>query len=360
MVKICIVSPSLKLGGIERALTTLANEFKSLGHDVHFITCLRAEHFYQLPIGVQLYEPSFKRSVSILNKLLFYPRLLRYIRQTVNIIKPARVLVFGDWFSPITLLALKGIQCPVYISDRTLPDYKFKFPIPLLKKCLYPTAAGFIAQSERSKDFKVNQFGVRLRIAVIPNALPEINSGDFSNVSKESKLIYVGRFEWEKDPEILIRAMKIISQKYSQWELEMAGSGSLFNKMKELASDLGLSRHVHFLGKVSNVGNLYQSSSILVLPSIVEGFPNTLIEGMYFGLPSICFSDIPYEDIINDKLDGIVVKKRTPEELASAIELLIENKEFRERIGNNAIKKVQRFDKSLIAKRYLDFMEISY
>lgn len=358
MTNICIISPSLKLGGIERALTTLANEFQVLGHEVHFITCLKDDHFYQLHGSIKIYEPNFKRTASKLNKLLFYPRLLKYIRSTVNRIRPDKVLVFGDWFSPVTLLALYGTKFPVYVSDRTIPDYKFAFPIPQLKKWMYPKSAGFIAQTMRSKHFKLRNFGSDLRIEVIPNALPNFVMDQSSKIKREEKIIYVGRFAWEKDPEILIRAMKHMSVMYPHWILEMAGTGPLLESMQALVKQLNIEQNVRFLGKVSEVAPLYQSASMLVLPSVVEGFPNTLIEAMSFGLPTICFADIPYEDIVEHMANGLVVNKRTPEVLAGTIALLIEQEELRETIGLSARQSVEKFDKTQIAQRILDFIKI--
>ena len=357
MSKICIISPSLKLGGIERALTTLAHEFHALGHEVHFITCLKDNHFYILPEGVILYEPTFNRRVSRANKLLFYPRLLNYICTTVNKINPSKVLVFGDWFSPITLLALLGLKFPVYISDRTIPNYKFKFPIPQLKKWLYPKSAGFIAQTQRSKEFKEKIFGKKLKIQVIPNALPEFDKRQQINVEQQNKIIYVGRFAWEKDPEILIRAMDFVAKKNPNWVLEMAGTGPLLNPMKALVKELNLDSNVVFLGNVNQVATLYQSAKILVLPSVVEGFPNTLIEAMSFGLPCICFNDIPYEDIITPQMDGYVVSERSAKLLANAINEIIGDDALRETIGKNAQVSVKRFSKEKIAQKLLEFMK---
>lgn len=357
MSKICIISPSLKLGGIERALTTLAHEFHALGHEVHFITCLKDNHFYILPEGVILYEPTFKRRVSRANKLLFYPRLLNYICTTVNKINPSKVLVFGDWFSPITLLALLGLKFPVYISDRTIPNYTFKFPIPQLKKWLYPKSAGFIAQTQRSKEFKEKIFGKKLKIQVIPNALPEFDKRQQINVEQQNKIIYVGRFAWEKDPEILIRAMDFVAKKNPNWVLEMAGTGPLLNPMKALVKELNLDSNVLFLGNVNQVATLYQSAKILVLPSVVEGFPNTLIEAMSFGLPCICFNDIPYEDIITPQMDGYVVSERSAKLLANAINEIIGDDALRETIGKNAQVSVKRFSKEKIAQKLLEFMK---
>ncbi len=109
---------------------------------------------------------------------------------------------------------------------------------------------------------------------------------------------------------------------------------------------------------MTDVTSLYQTASILVLPSVVEGFPNTLIEAMSFGLPIICFSDIPYEDIITHNVDGLVVNNRTPEALAEAIQLLIDKKDFRIELSTNASFSVKRYEKQIIAKQVLAFMEL--
>ena len=357
-IKILIVSPSLKLGGIERALTVLANEWANRDLQVTFVSCLKHNPFYKLDSNIKLIEPTFERSKGITDKILFYPRLLLFIRNEVKKNNPDGVLVFGDWFSPITLLALLGLKFPVYISDRTIPNYTFKFPIPQLKKWLYPKSAGFIAQTQRSKEFKEKIFGKKLKIQVIPNALPEFDKRQQINVEQQNKIIYVGRFAWEKDPEILIRAMDFVAKKNPNWVLVMAGTGPLLNPMKALVKELNLDSNVVFLGNVNQVATLYQSAKILVLPSVVEGFPNTLIEAMSFGLPCICFNDIPYEDIITQQIDGYVVFERSAELLANAINKIIEDNTLRETIGKNAQTTVQRFSKEKIAQKLLEFMKL--
>ncbi|MFD2201840.1 glycosyltransferase [Shivajiella indica] len=355
MPKICIISPSLKLGGIERALTVLAKQFVEKGFQVDFVCCLAGEHFYVLPGSVAIHEPDFRRTSSFLNKLFYYPRLLVYIRLKVKDINPDRVLVFGDWFSPVTLLALLGTKYPVYISDRTIPDYKFKFPIPQLKKWLYPKSKGFIAQTQRAKDFKETLFGNKLNIKIIPNALPDLK---FPEANREKFILYAGRFAWEKDPEIIIRSMPKVFEVFPDWKLVMAGSGPLLESMRNLVKELNLEENVLFLGKVNKVERLFAKSSILVLPSVVEGFPNTLIEGMSACLPCICFSDIPYEDIVTPGLDGVVLDRRDPELLADSIITLINKSELRKDLGKEASKVKERFSASTIADHVISFMKL--
>ena len=354
MSRICIVSPSLKTGGIERALTVLAAQFVEEDFDVDFICCLRGPRFYTLPDSVGVHEPGFSRSSSFLNKILYYPRLIWFLRSKIKKICPDRVLVFGDWFSPITLLALLGTDYPVYISDRTIPDYKFKFPIPQLKRWLYPRSSGFIAQTNRARTFKERAFGNRLRIKCIPNAMPDLASDTV--VSRENEILYVGRFAWEKDPEILVRAMPHVLRKYSDWKLRMVGSGPLLKEMETLAGRLNLSQHIIFMGNVVDVGTLYKRASLFVLPSSVEGFPNALIEAMSAGLPCVCFQDIPYEDIIVPHINGVVLKDRKPESLADALVTMIEDESLRHLVGKEAMKIRETLSPSRISGLILEFM----
>jgi glycosyltransferase involved in cell wall biosynthesis len=137
----------------------------------------------------------------------------------------------------------------------------------------------------------------------------------------------------------------------------MAGDGPLFEKMKFLTQELNVNNSIVFYGKVKDVAKLYSNASIFVLPSVIEGFPNALIEAMSFGLPCICFSDIPYEDIVEDQTNGIVVKERTPLLLAGTIQNLIIQPNIRAEIGNQAMNSINsKCNPQHIAEKIGEFM----
>lgn len=337
MLKICIVSPSLNLGGIERALTTIANYMDEKGYEVLFISCLRSDQpFFKLNETIQVVSPNFKRSGSIMNKITFYARLLLYIRKSISDFNPDRVLVYGDWFNPMVLLALIFKPYPVYISDRTSPTYKFSFPIPILKKILYPTAAGFIAQTTQAENHKKKMFGNKLKTKVIPNMVHPANG--LKETKTENSILYAGRFAWEKAPERLIRAFALSSGLHN-FNLIMAGSGPLLEESKALCKSLGLTDRVQFLGNVKNMKELYVNASIFVLPSVIEGFPNALAEAMSFGLPCIIFDDISHEDFIIDGESGFVIKNGDLNDLANKIAKLTGSKELRFAFGQKSKQK---------------------
>ena len=101
--KICIISPSLKMGGIERALTVLANYFSRLEYSVSFVSAQGGEKFYELDKNIAFYEPNLKRKKGIVGKIHVYYKIISFISKTVTIIKPDVVLSFGDAFNPLVL-----------------------------------------------------------------------------------------------------------------------------------------------------------------------------------------------------------------------------------------------------------------
>ena len=349
---ICIISPSLKVGGIARILSELANHWAKTGYRVTFISCLAGNRHYRLDNSITLIEPTFSRTSTFFNKLLFYPRLIGFITKQVKNVNPDVVLSFGDTFNPLVLLALKSTNCRVFISDRTSPDYQFKFPTPLLKKIYYPSATGFIAQTSRAANYRNQEYGKKLKIHVIPNPIREVK--DYQ-LSKEKIILYVGRFAWEKGPDRLIKAFSQISSD-DDWALHMAGDGPMLGSMKKLAKELNIKNKVIFHGKVQDVDALYARASIFVLPSVLEGFPNALCEAMAFGLPCLCFDSIPYEDIFQDWKSGIAVKDGNLEMLAHKMGHLIDNPEERKKIGTNAKREIEKLQIENIAKKYISVL----
>lgn len=342
------------MGGIERALTTLANYFVDQKLEVVFLCCLQGKAFYSLDSRIKIITPSFKRKGGPINKVNFYFQLVGFIKANYRQEKPDVVMSFGDVFNPLVLLALRNNNVPVYISDRTSPDYKFKFPTPFLKTWLYPKSAGFIAQTTRAADYKNNQFKDRLSIKVIPNALKEMS---FSKQNREPTILYVGRFAWEKAPHYVIEAFAHL-QNRKGWTLIMAGSGPLLSEMKILAQTLGIAEQVQFLGDVKNVDLLYTKASIYVLPSVIEGFPNSLCEAMSAGVASICFDTIAHEDIFVKPKMGVVCLEVSSESLALSIDDLINNPHLREEIGKNATHIKDYLNINRIGSEYIKFMNL--
>lgn len=352
--KILIVAPSRKNGGIERALSVLANAWATQNFEIVYVSCLKSEPFYVLDSKIKIVEPNFERKGGLTNKIFFYPKLIHYIRGQVQVHQPDRILSFGDFFNPLVLLAASNLGIPVYISDRTSADFKFPFYIKFLKQRMYPKSAGFIAQTQRAYDAKAIQFGSSFRQVVIPNAIRNIEK---LNLDQEKIILYAGRFSWEKNPLALISAFAKIEKK-NGWKLVMVGDGPQWNEMKQKVKTLDIENDVVFLGAVSKLDEWFNRASIFVLPSILEGFPNALAEAMMAGLPVICFDSIAYESIVSPNLNGIVVPFAKIEVLASTINDLMNDKQKRMFLGKNALEKSKEWNVKGIIEKYAEFIKL--
>ena len=123
-------------------------------------------------------------------------------------------------------------------------------------------------------------------------------------------------------------------------------------KLKDQVKRHSLS--VIFAGRKANVDDYLKSSDVFVLPSRKEGFGNVILEAMASSLPSvITFMDGVSEETISHGFDGLVV--HNPDQLAGAIDTLLDDEETAKLYGSNARKKVlSGFSMEAIAERYAE------
>ncbi len=347
--KILVVSPSLKMGGIERALSVLANYFAERGHQVIFIACQNADKFYELHPSITFAEPQFGRS---LGKAAFYIKLVLFLRKMFRTHKPDVIMSFGDLFNPLVLLANLGNKYPVYISDTTTPDFKYGAITRLGKQYLYPTAAGFIAQTKVAADYNHKKFGGKLNIKVIPNAIKDVVRYD---IPKNNWIVSVARLSIEKGPDRLVEAFAKIKNR-AGWKVVFAGEGPMLSQLQQTVAEKGMADDFIFLGKVRNVDRLLSESRIFTLPSRLEGYPNALCEGMASGLPCLVFDGFPHDEIFKNGEEGIAVKNGDIDAFSRELESLMHDPAKREYLGNNALKIRDRLSIDVMGDVYLKFI----
>ena len=102
----------------------------------------------------------------------------------------------------------------------------------------------------------------------------------------------------------------------------------------------GLFRHIQFVPN-HELHNYYGRSSVLVLPSLEDGFGYVVAEAMACGLPVITTANTGATDVIRDGKEGFVIPIRSPEAIAQRLELLYRNKPLREEMAGAALTKAR-------------------
>lgn len=165
------------------------------------------------------------------------------------------------------------------------------------------------------------------------------------NFTEEGKFIigYAGRIAANKGIDILVKAFAKLSKKYPDMFLYLAGSDEKGYKeeLKKMITKFQLEAKVKFLGQVQDMEKFYKSINLFVLPSVVkEAFGLVLCEAMYCGVPVITTDSGAQSEIIEDGVDGYIVKAGRVEKLKEKIEDNYEKYISCKSISINAMRKV--------------------
>jgi GalNAc-alpha-(1->4)-GalNAc-alpha-(1->3)-diNAcBac-PP-undecaprenol alpha-1,4-N-acetyl-D-galactosaminyltransferase len=353
MNKILIVVPRLSAGGTERAAAILANYLVQKKIEVTVLVMFKREVFFKLNPKVKLIEPKNFRDK--FGKILSFPLLLFYLRKSIKIEKPDTVLCLGYILLTVTMAI--GINTKVIISGRSSPDrirfsrskvltrfYHFCYSLFKLR------IDGIIAQTNYAKE--VYQKKYNCPIVVIPNFLREIK--EFNHV-KKNQIITLGRCVFEKGQHFLLEAFAKINA--PNWKLVIVGDGPLLNNLKTQAESLNIEDRVEFCGFQKDVDYYLTQSKIFGFTSIIEGYPNGLIEGMANGLAPVCFNCVagPSEIIIDGK-NGFLVPVEDTILFAERLQNLVDDSILLDKMATEALKIKQTNELNLLAKKYKEFL----
>ncbi len=187
-----------------------------------------------------------------------------------------------------------------------------------------------------------------LKIIPFGSAVQSNKKVEYKESRGRYRILFVGRLVERKGVLYLIEAIKLLKECWgSQIQLIIVGEGNRKNYLIEKRNKLGLSGNdVVFTGKLGEEELIkqYQLSDIFVLPAIIdstgdtEGLGVVLLEAMSFKKPVIASRVGGIVDIVNNKETGLLVNEKSSEEIASAIQFLINNPEERKRLALNGYK----------------------
>lgn len=178
---------------------------------------------------------------------------------------------------------------------------------------------------------------------VIPNGVDVERFKPPTREPDEDSILFIGRLVYRKGLHVLIEAFSRIADNRDA-TLYVAGGGYMEIPSKILAKAYGVDDKVKFLGVVpeSEKPKIYGKAKIVVVPSLFnESFGITALEAMASGRPLIATKVGGLEELVKHGKTGILVNPGSPDELADAIEMLLDDKNLRSRLGENARREAE-------------------
>jgi glycosyltransferase involved in cell wall biosynthesis len=190
-------------------------------------------------------------------------------------------------------------------------------------------------------------------VVVIPNMV-HLNRGTNSPLSSK-KIIFVGRFDYQKRVQEAIRIWSMIHPKYPDWVLDIYGEGELQKDIEDSAKRVG---GISINPPTSFIFDCYRKSSILISTSLFEPFGLVIPEAMSCGLPVVAYNcKYGPADIVSDGVDGFLIKQDDINAFVEKLSMLISSLEMRKRMGNIGIHSVRRFEASKIMPLWQDLFQ---
>lgn len=365
MKKILILSKNFGLGGIEKVILTLCQEFIQKKYEVHLIL-LEDLIEIELPENVKVHIVRKKNE----NRLFQISQLRPYIYA-----KRIKKILNGIGSFNLTISNLGSLNTEKilnYVSFDNLymcvhntqskrrfhRHKKNKLRSFFKKKKLQKNYnnKNVITVSDGVKDDVLNVIGTKpksIRTIYNPFDFEHIRKMSFEenfDIPSEDYIVYVGRLEMKyKRQDILLKAYK---KSNTNLKLVIVGDGSDKNKIKRLIDELGLSEKVFLVGNQKNPYNWMRNAKLFVFSSENEGFGNVLVESLIVGTPVVstnCKSG-PSEILI-EELANYLVPVNDVDELSKKInDALSSYPEIKEEY-------LSKFTKETTAKQYLSLIE---
>ncbi len=136
----------------------------------------------------------------------------------------------------------------------------------------------------------------------------------------EPIIFFIGRLEWEKGPDLLVRAMPRVLEDFPNARLILAGKGSYTDQIVQLIQELGLEDHVRVAGFISDQtrNEIYAVADVAVFPSRYEPFGIVALEAMAAGAPVIVGDVGGLSEVVEHGVTGLRVPN-DPQAIAHAI-----------------------------------------
>jgi len=361
--KICLIShlfPCDRQDYKGNFVRDLAVELRYRGHEVHVVTPMRPGavkeetidgvfvhrfSYYGWRRGIQLGQLK-GNSTLLLGSLI----LLGTMKCLLSVIKHNIDLVHAYWVVPGGLIGLivgrltrRPVVATAAGSDlTTAPEYRLA---RLLTTLTLKHLDRVLPVSTPMKKIAM-KLGLPGDRGTVIHGPVGIDTGDLKETAKQQPftekygrtLVYVGNLTAPKRAETIIRAMQKVREMYADCRLVLIGEGSLLPSLEALADELGLKKHVNFLGALPHeeVLKMLQGADVFVHCSDHEGLGMAIMEAMGAGLPVVASRVGGVPDLVREGETGFMILPDDVEKYAEKIILLLKNDQLRKKLGSNA------------------------
>ncbi len=329
----------LTCGGAERQLSYLARALQKRGwtQSVVSLSCGGGWKDFLSANNIPVYE--IARHPFKPYRLWLLYRLVKQVRPQIVMSWSIHAGIYAHWLVGVgSLLRICAVRGDLTRDSNTAhPSKDSSWGRRALEK------ADYVVSNSAWGLTVLEKAGLRMpHSSVIPNIVFAAGRAKVSLPVETPRIVAVGGLKPLKGHDVLLRALKILADGGSKFELQIAGNGPECANLDRMIEELGLADRVRLLGEVEDAPALLAEAHLSVHPSRSEGLSNAVLEAMAEGLPVIAAAVGGTPEIIQDGQNGLLVPPDQPNCLADAIQRLLQDCALRSRLGQAALQWVRR------------------
>lgn len=267
---------------------------------------------------------------------------------------PYGIEVVGD---PYDVLSKGATHHPLRPMLRMLSYYSLK------RLCKKAPAALYVTRYKLQRRYPCPSFNIGVSDVIMPvEAFVEKCREGIKKSPVE--LICVGTLEQAyKAPDVVIEALKIMSERGIDYHFTWVGDGVLRQKMIDLCISYGIDKQCDFVGKLSSGGAVREKldqADIFMMPSRMEGLPRALVEAMARALPCVATNVCGIPELLDPDM---LIPVNDPEALVQKVKVLIDKPEVARRQSERNLKEAMNYCEEVLGpqrKRFYDYVKELY
>jgi len=360
--RICYLLPELKGGGSEKHVIQLAAGLRERGQDAR-IACL----FREGPLAGEAHEkkiPLICLNLSYRWGMGTFARIAGWIRS--NPMDILHTYLFG--FHLFAGLPARLLKVPILVSSRREIPHWQKWRHQWVENAGNLFVDRVVACSKAVENWTLQKERIpRRKVLTLYNGVDR-SRFDSSRVSSairrdfhippEAPLIgTVANMAIEKGYPYLLEAARSILEKCPEAWFLFVGFGPLEQKIKTQAQRITGHRQIIFAGARTDIPDLLGAMDIFILASVVEGFPNVLLEALAMAKPVVATRVGGVPELIESGQNGILIPPQNGNALSEAVLSLLKAPERAKAMGQRGEEKIR---KNFTLERMLDQYEALY
>jgi len=350
-----LIGQVTNIGGIPRVVSLLSDSLIKTGlFEIHVVAYLQED---DTVIGYN-WNPAVKFEALLLKPSPMKKGIFKANKLLRTLLKDNEIETLvscGSLFGPLGVLSTMFSKINLIYWDHSNYFENTSHNFKIKSKNFTARFADVVVPSTKHDKVNYQKHTNAKRIVQIYNPIDvKLENLQHQYKLNSKKIISVGRLKKQKNFIQLVDVAKIVLENHPEYCWHIFGAGENHQKIQDKIIANNLEGKLVLMGQSNDLYTIYKDYVMMVMTSLYEGFPMTLLEGMSNKLPLVSFDILTGpNEIITDGVNGYLIPPFNIEQMAAKISALIESDDLRASFSKRNKDYIDEFNTAAITDKWV-------